>query len=48
MEFGEKLTHDGAGIVVGEDTGRLVAKFSHESEAASFCEAANIKVIYNF
>jgi len=43
MDFGEKLIHEGAGIVCGDDTGRIIAKFSHEPEAESFCETANIK-----
>jgi len=42
MNLGEKVTHDGAGIVTGDDTGRIVAKFSHEAEAESFCEAVNM------
>ena len=41
MNLGEKVTHEGAGIVCGEDTGRVIAKFSHESEAESFCELVN-------
>ena len=40
MQFGEKLIQDN-GVVTGDDTGRLVAKFSHKEEAESFCEAAN-------
>ncbi len=43
MIFGEKLIHEGAGIITGDDTGRVVAKFSHEAEAESFCESANKK-----
>lgn len=43
MNFGETLIHRGAGVVCGDDTGRLIAKFSHEAEAESFCDAANTK-----
>ena len=43
MNFGERMIIDSSGDVVGDDTGRLVAKFSHWNEAESFCEAANFK-----
>ncbi len=43
MNFGEKLTHKGSGLVCGDDTDRIIAKFSHEEEAEAFCETANIK-----
>lgn len=41
MDFGEKLIHTGGGVVIGDDTDRVVAKFSHEQEADSFCEMVN-------
>lgn len=41
MNFGEDLYHDGAGVVCGKDTERVVATFSHEQEAESFCELYN-------
>ena len=41
MQFGEDAIHEGAGVVVGSDTGRVIAKFSHEAEAEAFCEALN-------
>lgn len=37
MTLGEEITHEGGGVVIGNDTGRVIAKFSHESEAESFC-----------
>jgi len=43
MNFGEDIIHEGAGLVVGNDTGRVIAKFSHEAEADSFCESFNCK-----
>jgi len=43
MQFGEDAIHDGAGVVTGSDTGRVIAKFSHEAEAEAFCEALNTK-----
>lgn len=44
MNFGEPVIVDlSDGNVIGEDTGRVVAKFSHWNEAQSFCEAANFK-----
>ncbi len=41
MNFGERMIIDADGEIVGDDTGRVVAKFSHQHEAESFCEAAN-------
>jgi len=41
LELGESVTHEGAGVVVGDETGRIIAKFSHESEAEGFCELVN-------
>jgi hypothetical protein len=41
MNFGEKLDVDNHNHVIGVDTGRLVAKFSHEAEAVSFVNAYN-------
>ncbi len=43
MNFGERMIINSDGDVVGDDTGRVVAKFSHWNEAESFCEAANFK-----
>ena len=43
MQFGENGIHEGAGVVIGDETGRLIAKFSHEQEAEAFCEALNTK-----
>lgn len=43
LNFGERMIIDSDGDVVGDDTGRVVAKFSHCNEAESFCEAANFK-----
>jgi len=42
MNFGENLIHKANGLVFGEDTGRLVASFSHPEEAESFCKSANM------
>lgn len=41
MELGENLMSNEIGEVFGLDTGRLVAKFSHESESASFVKSYN-------
>ena len=38
-----RLEHCTHGNVVGGETRRVVAKFSHWNEADSFCEAANFK-----
>lgn len=44
MNFGERMIIDlSDGNVIGDETGRVVAKFSHWNEAESFCEAANFK-----
>ena len=44
MNFGEKIYHAGAGLVYGQDTDRLIANFSHSSEAESFVEYYNNKL----
>ncbi len=41
MKIGENVKHDGNGVVIGCDTERVVAEFSHEAEADSFCELHN-------
>ena len=41
MNFGEKIYSEAGGFVYGVDTDRLIAKFSHESEAESFVESYN-------
>jgi hypothetical protein len=41
MEFGENLMSNEKGEVFGLDTGRLVAKFSHEHESAAFVKTYN-------
>jgi hypothetical protein len=41
MEYGENLMSNERGEVFGLDTGRLIANFSHEAEAASFVKAYN-------
>ena len=41
MNFGEDIYHDGAGVVCGKNTDRVVATFSHEQEAKAFCELYN-------
>jgi len=41
MTFDEEIVHEGGGVVLGHDTGRVVANFSHEYEAESFCNVAN-------
>ena len=41
MNFGERLMSNEIGEVFGLDTGRLIAKFSHESEAKSFVNHYN-------
>jgi len=40
----EKVIHEGGGVVVGFETGRVVAKFSHEAEAEAYCRIANMTV----
>ena len=40
MNLGELVECEGS-FVYGQDTGRLVAKFSHEAEAESFVELVN-------
>lgn len=41
MNFGEDLELDADNDVVGADTGRVVAKFSHHAEAESFVKFYN-------
>jgi len=41
MNINENVRHDGAGVVTGCDTERVVAEFSHEAEADGFCELYN-------
>lgn len=41
MNFGEKIYHAVGGFVYGVDTDRLIAEFSHESEAESFVDSYN-------
>ena len=41
IDLGEMVTHDETGVVIGSDTGRVIAKFSHEQEARAFCDSAN-------
>ena len=41
VNFGERLYSGGSGFVYGEETDRLVAKFSHSQEAESFVASYN-------
>lgn len=41
MNFGENVYHAVGGFVYGVDTDRLIAEFSHESEAESFVDSYN-------
>ena len=41
INLGENAIYEGAGVVVGDDTGRVIAKFSHEAEAEAFCRVVN-------
>lgn len=41
INFGERLYSGGSGFVYGEETDRLVAKFSHSQEAESFVASYN-------
>lgn len=41
INLGENAIYEGAGVVVGDVTGRVIAKFSHEAEAEAFCRVVN-------
>lgn len=41
MNFGEDLELDSNQVVIGVDTGRVVAEFSHHAEAQSFVNFYN-------
>ena len=41
VDFGEFLECDEKGFVIGVDTGRVVAKFSHVQEGESFVQSYN-------
>jgi hypothetical protein len=41
INLGEKIECNNSSTVTGCDTGRVIAKFSHVSEAEHFCECAN-------